>query len=570
VAFAAALAAGLLLAWLATRTPPPAPVDHPARAFSAMRAMEDVEAIARRPRPVGSAEHARVRDYLVARLRGMRLATQVRRYPSAPFKARRLPAGVPIDNIVATLPGRDRRAPALVVMSHYDSVPGSPGAADDAAGVAASLEIARALQARGVPARDVIFLVTDAEEACLCGARAFFAGPDARRVGAVLNLEARGGGGRAIQFETGTGSGGLVRTYAGAARNPTSNSLAAFVYEQMPNDTDFSAAKARGLQGLNFAFIGRPAQYHDASSTPAALDKGSLQHIGEQALAAAGELAFAERLPAPAVAPVYSDVMGAFLLHYPAWAGWAVLGVAFALAAWAVLRARRAGLLPLPDLLQGLAAGAYLVTVGFLVLRVVGRLAGLADPGALLRNFMAYEAALLVVCLAVGVLVLRSLSRERRRTAMAALAIVLAGAGGAAGPLWLAALGVLAAALALAAYWRPAAPWSAWTGLLLIGFVLAALLQQFAPAAAFVVAWPLLAAAASAALLSFRPQLLGRPAGLATPAVFAALALGQVLSWGHGVALGVGSFAPEPLILFTFVAMLVCAPLLLAPARRLV
>ena len=44
-------------------------------------------------------------------------------------------------------------------MAHYDSVPGSPGAADAAAGVAAALEIVRALKVQGQPARAVILLV---------------------------------------------------------------------------------------------------------------------------------------------------------------------------------------------------------------------------------------------------------------------------------------------------------------------------------------------------------------------------------------------------------------------------
>jgi len=44
-------------------------------------------------------------------------------------------------------------APAVALMAHYDSVPASTGASDDAAGVASALEIVRAIKARGVPAR---------------------------------------------------------------------------------------------------------------------------------------------------------------------------------------------------------------------------------------------------------------------------------------------------------------------------------------------------------------------------------------------------------------------------------
>ena len=56
-------------------------------------------------------------------------------------------------------------APPSIVISA-----GSPGASDDAAGVAAALEIVRAIQAGGQPLRDIIVLITDGEEAGLRGA----------------------------------------------------------------------------------------------------------------------------------------------------------------------------------------------------------------------------------------------------------------------------------------------------------------------------------------------------------------------------------------------------------------
>lgn len=50
-----------------------------------------------------------------------------------------------VRNIVAELPGRDLAAEIVVVGAHYDSVTGSPGANDNASGVAALLELAREL-----------------------------------------------------------------------------------------------------------------------------------------------------------------------------------------------------------------------------------------------------------------------------------------------------------------------------------------------------------------------------------------------------------------------------------------
>jgi len=50
------------------------------------------------------------------------------------------------DNLEAELPGEAARAEIIVVGAHYDTVQGSPGADDNASGVAALIEIARALR----------------------------------------------------------------------------------------------------------------------------------------------------------------------------------------------------------------------------------------------------------------------------------------------------------------------------------------------------------------------------------------------------------------------------------------
>lgn len=60
---------------------------------------------------------------------------------------------------------------ALLVMAHYDSVPLSPGACDNAAAVAILLELARVLRSEP-PARPVILAFTAAEEVGLAGAEA--------------------------------------------------------------------------------------------------------------------------------------------------------------------------------------------------------------------------------------------------------------------------------------------------------------------------------------------------------------------------------------------------------------
>jgi Zn-dependent M28 family amino/carboxypeptidase len=54
--------------------------------------------------------------------------------------------GVPSSNLEVTVPGTGRASEIVLVGAHYDTVPGSPGADDNASGVAALIEIARILR----------------------------------------------------------------------------------------------------------------------------------------------------------------------------------------------------------------------------------------------------------------------------------------------------------------------------------------------------------------------------------------------------------------------------------------
>ena len=178
----AVIAVALGVAAWALRTPTPAPADAPASAFSATRAMADVAMMAQRPHPMGSPEQSGVQEALFARMQALGLAPAFRPFQSAAGPGR---------NLLGVLPGSNRAAPAVLLMAHSDSVTRGPGAADDAAGVAAVLEIVRALKASGPLQRDVMVLITDGEEPGMLGAAAFFSADEARaHVGVALNLEA--------------------------------------------------------------------------------------------------------------------------------------------------------------------------------------------------------------------------------------------------------------------------------------------------------------------------------------------------------------------------------------------
>ena len=91
-----------------------------------------------------------------------------------------------------------------------------------------------------------MFVFTDAEEACLCGAEAFVSqDPLARDGGVALNFESRGSSGPAIMFETTRDNAGVVGVYADAVPDPVATSFAVEVYRILPNDTDFTAVPRR-------------------------------------------------------------------------------------------------------------------------------------------------------------------------------------------------------------------------------------------------------------------------------------------------------------------------------------
>ncbi len=72
-------------------------------------------------------------------------------------------AGVLVDNLVVELRGTTKAREIVVIGAHYDTVEGSPGADDNASGVAALLALARDLE-HAQPARTVRFVAFANEE----------------------------------------------------------------------------------------------------------------------------------------------------------------------------------------------------------------------------------------------------------------------------------------------------------------------------------------------------------------------------------------------------------------------
>ena len=252
--------------------------------FSAERALKHLEIVSNAPHMAGTPEHAKVRDYIIefCESRGLEVEIQAgmefRKYTSNVDAAY-------VQNIIATRKGSNPDSKTILVTSHYDSQMNTAAAADDGAGVAASLEVIDMLKDEVQFENDIIFLITDLEEFGLWGASYFvdnYEGID--DVGLLLNFEARGNSGASYSFETTADNGWMIREFKKAVKKPITNALAYEIYKLMPNGTDFTEFKGLGITGINSAFIDGWAYYHSPVDTPENIDLKSLQHHGDHIL----------------------------------------------------------------------------------------------------------------------------------------------------------------------------------------------------------------------------------------------------------------------------------------------
>ncbi len=464
--------------------------------FSSARARDHVERIARQPHFIGSREHDRVRDYLVATLRGLGLEAEIQ----ATMAHRHFPVGGSlylagrVENVIARLPGSDPSR-ALLLCAHYDSGPASPGAGDNGAAVGALLETLRALTPCPSLRNDLVVLFSDGEEAGLLGATAFVQKhPLASRIGMVVNFDSRGTGGPSLMFEPGRDNGPMIRHLFRSLPGVVSSSLMGEVYRLLPNRTDFTAFREAGIPGLNFAFVQGLCRYHTPLDDPANLDGRTLQQVGDQALALARHFG---NLPLEGLTGADRVFVGYPLLPNLAYAPWlqvAGLGVVLALLWHLVRRYSREGTLSA----SGLLLGSLWVPLSMLL-----------------------AAALSWVCWA-------GLARLQGSKGMAWGDLpqggwyTLAFSGLAlAGTYW---LGVR---LGRRAGWN-----NLFSGCLLVWTLFATLAAGLAPGAGFLFVWPLLAVLLGEALILRLPA-----EGLGTSLLQASRLLPLILLWGPTLAL---------------------------------
>jgi len=435
-------------------------------AFDEARARAHIDMLARRigSRAIGTPANRQAREYLGGVLQD---AGFIVRYQEtdAVDSARGLTAHVV--NIIASRDGQLRDAVALV--SHYDSVPDGPGAADDALGVSTCLESARVLA--GQRLRHSLFvLITDGEEAGLMGARAATTDAElASRVRTFLNFDGTGAAGPTLLFETGPGWNPPLSAWASGAATPRGASFGIEIYRRLPNDTDFTVLKGLGASGLNFAPVGDSYAYHTDRDIAQRVDAGTLRQEIANTIGTVRALDAMEWTRPKPEPPTFFDLFGRGAVVYGATIDAAIVWAAVlaGIAAWLlvtrqVVRERR-------------LAGA-IATAAWTCLAVTASLGGGIAAAWLIRA-------------------LRS-ELNPWYAAPTAFFVFVASAG-----LWCGWLVRRVSALAPET-WRPVrGPAATWWVTLPAWIVAALVLHRAAPAAGYLVAWPLLLAGAGVIVL---------------------------------------------------------------------
>ncbi|NWH37748.1 ERMP1 metallopeptidase, partial [Chloropsis hardwickii] len=313
------------------------------REFSASRArgyLDNITAIG--PRTVGSPENEVLAvNYLLEQIRGIerestdahKISVDIQR-PTGSFSIDFLGGFTSyyanITNVVVKLEPRNGAEHAVLSNCHFDSVPNTPGASDDAVSCAVMLEILNTLSKSSESLQHaVIFLFNGAEENILQASHGFITQHEwAKSIRAFINLEAAGVGGKELVFQTGPENPWLVQAYVVAAKHPFASVVAQEIFQSgiIPADTDFRIYRDFGnVPGIDLAFIENGYIYHTEYDTSDRILTDSIQRAGDNILAVLKYLATSEKLAKSFEYRhgnvVFFDILGLFVLAYPARVG---------------------------------------------------------------------------------------------------------------------------------------------------------------------------------------------------------------------------------------------------------
>ncbi|XP_017147224.1 endoplasmic reticulum metallopeptidase 1 [Drosophila miranda] len=195
-----------------------------------------------------------------------------------------------IHNVVVKLSSKSSNSSSyLLLNSHFDSKPSSPGSGDDGTMVVVMLEVLRQMAISETPFQHpIVFLFNGAEENPLQASHGFITQHKwAANCKAVINLEVAGCGGRDLLFQSGPNHPWLMQYYKHHAKHPFATTMAEEIFQfgMLPSDTDFRIFRDYGqVPGLDIAQIDNGYVYHTVFDNFDAVPGRSVQSTGENVL----------------------------------------------------------------------------------------------------------------------------------------------------------------------------------------------------------------------------------------------------------------------------------------------
>ncbi|EDV36213.1 uncharacterized protein Dana_GF12846 [Drosophila ananassae] len=257
-----------------------------------------------------------------------------------------------IQNVVVKLSSKSSNSSSyLLLNSHFDSKPGSPGAGDDGTMVVVMLEVLRQMSISETAfEHPIVFLFNGAEENPLQASHGFITQHKwAFNCKAVINLEVGGSGGRDILFQSGPNNPWLIKYYKKYSKHPFASTLAEEIFQFgiLPSDTDFRIFRDFGhIPGLDIAQFSNGYVYHTAFDSFDVVPGRSIQSTGEnilslvRALSNAQELANTEENSGGHA--VFFDFLGLFFVYYTEATGFilncSLAGISFILVGFSLRR----------------------------------------------------------------------------------------------------------------------------------------------------------------------------------------------------------------------------------------